>query len=66
MPVHDFTRESQHKCFGFSEVIEDRMKREGRNSPQPWVGRKFAVGLVVAIVSYTVRLCHHMYVEHLS
>lgn len=64
MAVHESNREPQHKCIGFSEVLEEqRMKREQRNRPQPWVARKFTVGLVVAIVSYTVSLYYHLYVE---
>ncbi|KAF8512824.1 DHHC palmitoyltransferase-domain-containing protein [Gautieria morchelliformis] len=54
MPVHGSNKEPQHKCIGFSQALEEqRTKREERSGPQSWVSRKFAVGLAVAIVSYT-------------
>lgn len=54
----------RRKFIGFSERLETaRRRREAK--PQPWLQRKFIVGLVVAIVGYAWyvyvgRFCLHM------
>lgn len=42
------------KFFGFSEQFERKRKeREGESRPQPWIERKFVVGLTIVVTSYT-------------
>lgn len=40
------------KFVGFSEQLE-RKRKDRESRPRPWIERKFAVGLTIALASYT-------------
>lgn len=53
------------KCIGFSEMYEIKQRERERRNGQPWIARKFIVGVVGGIIGYTyyvyvVRLCISM------
>lgn len=58
--------QQNHSCCGV--VDEVRARRTKQNKPQPWLVRKFAVGLTILIVGYTsyvyaARFCKDMIVK---
>ncbi|KAF8588037.1 zf-DHHC-domain-containing protein [Ramaria rubella] len=51
MPAYDSRKP---KCIGCSEALEEnRRKQEARVGPRPWIGRKLAVGIAIALICYT-------------
>ncbi|TDL26842.1 zf-DHHC-domain-containing protein [Rickenella mellea] len=51
------------RCIGFSETLEkQRIERNQRTTPQPWIARKFMIGVIIGIVGfayyvYIARFC---------
>ncbi|KAF8550647.1 zf-DHHC-domain-containing protein [Imleria badia] len=61
--------QADHKCCGVIE--EARARRIQASKPQPWIARKFAVGLTILIVGYSsyvyaARFCRDMIVKSSS
>ncbi|KAG8215189.1 hypothetical protein J3R82DRAFT_8722 [Butyriboletus roseoflavus] len=61
--------QTDHFCCGIVEEVRVR-RREG-SKPQPWIVRKFSVGLTILIVGYSAyvyagRFCRDMIVKSSS
>lgn len=66
LPGQQGMSQTDHSCCGMVEEV--RVRRKEARRPQPWIVRKFSVGLTILIVGYSTyvyagRFCRDMIVK---